>query len=360
MEQGIRNILEAGIQAPSGENSQPWRFMIQGNRVQLYNDPTRDTSLYNSGQHGSLVAHGALIENIEIAAPGNGYVAKTSLFPDQNNPNYIAHIELVKNEAPPDSLARAIPLRATNRKPYAQGKLPEDIREELIDAAQKTPGARLVLIDDPEKMKIIAASASQNERILFENQYLHDFFYDHIRWTLAEDQKKKNGFYIKTLEFAPPQALFFRLLKNWNLANLLNTIGLSKFIAGENVKIYTASSAFGAILVPNTASRAYVDAGRLFERVWLTAALRDLSVQPFTGLLFLSQYVKDGGARLEEKHKMLIRTSYESVIQEVNPALDHGVNSSRSEETVALLFRIGNGGVPSARSPRFPLESFLR
>ena len=61
----IRQILESGIQAPSGENSQPWRFKRERNgdveRVWLFNRPEADQSLYNYEQSGSYVAHGALL-----------------------------------------------------------------------------------------------------------------------------------------------------------------------------------------------------------------------------------------------------------------------------------------------------------
>lgn len=46
MEEIIRQIIEAGIRAPSGENSQPWRFLLKGDLIELYNLPERDESLY--------------------------------------------------------------------------------------------------------------------------------------------------------------------------------------------------------------------------------------------------------------------------------------------------------------------------
>lgn len=61
----IKKILEAAVQAPSGDNSQPWRFEIRDRdgEIRIFNIPERDKSLYNYGQMASCVAHGALIEN---------------------------------------------------------------------------------------------------------------------------------------------------------------------------------------------------------------------------------------------------------------------------------------------------------
>ena len=66
MSEDIRKILEAAILAPSGENSQPWRFIVKGNEVILKNDPESDRSLYNSGQRGSFIAHGVELFSCEI------------------------------------------------------------------------------------------------------------------------------------------------------------------------------------------------------------------------------------------------------------------------------------------------------
>jgi hypothetical protein len=60
----IKEILELAVNAPSGHNSQPWRFVIQDNTIQIFNIPDKDKTLFNWKQKGSLTAHGTLIENI--------------------------------------------------------------------------------------------------------------------------------------------------------------------------------------------------------------------------------------------------------------------------------------------------------
>ena len=81
MNERIRKILEAAIQAPSGDNCQPWRFAVSSNRIDLYDDPAADTSYYNFQQRASLVAHGALLENIALVAPTVGFKVVFNLFP---------------------------------------------------------------------------------------------------------------------------------------------------------------------------------------------------------------------------------------------------------------------------------------
>ncbi len=94
----ISNILSKAVYAPSGENSQPWRFEVIDNKIFLYNIPDRDNPVYNYNQRGSYFAHGALLENIDILAEDNGLKAETQLFPDQNVANLVATITLVSGE----------------------------------------------------------------------------------------------------------------------------------------------------------------------------------------------------------------------------------------------------------------------
>ena len=60
----IERIIRAAVCAPSGDNVQPWRFVVSGNSINIFDIPERDTSLYNCSQNTSHIAHGAAIENI--------------------------------------------------------------------------------------------------------------------------------------------------------------------------------------------------------------------------------------------------------------------------------------------------------
>ncbi len=56
----IKKILEMAVYAPSGENCQPWRFEVRDSKIDIFNLPERDQSLYNHGQMASYFAHGVL------------------------------------------------------------------------------------------------------------------------------------------------------------------------------------------------------------------------------------------------------------------------------------------------------------
>ena len=59
----IEQIIRELVNAPSGDNSQPWRFEMGDSEVRLFNLVGRDATLFNFKNRGDFLAHGALIEN---------------------------------------------------------------------------------------------------------------------------------------------------------------------------------------------------------------------------------------------------------------------------------------------------------
>lgn len=129
--------------APSGDNCQPWRLTWDGEKLRLFNVPERDTSIYNSRQRASLIAHGAVLENMDIAARSHGYSMRPTLFParqgasskgEQNT--LVAAIEFQECPREDDPLLPFIAKRVTNRNPYKKG---QTISKEVIAALTSIP-----------------------------------------------------------------------------------------------------------------------------------------------------------------------------------------------------------------------------
>lgn len=335
----ILKILEAGTKAPSGDNAQPWRFAVRHNQVTVHNVPEKDQSLYNINQRGSMVAHGALLENCIIAAQTLGYTLTPEILPDPSDPDLTVRFTLTTATPASHPLYDAIEQRCTNRKVYHATPLSAADREALRHIDDQIRWEY-----DPKTIAELAKSASVNERILFENRKLHDFFFDHVRWTQEEEMQKGGGFFVKTLEIKAPMPLF-KLLRSPTIMALFNKIGMSKKISQENEKVFASAAALGVIVVPGHSPRDYFNAGRIFEQVWLTAASRGLSFQPMIGVLFLHENIELGqGEALSTDEHLALQKAY------------HHIRSTFHVETgtTALLFRIGHADTPSAISSRIP------
>lgn len=347
MNEDIKKILDLAVLAPSGENCQPWRFEVRGNEIKIFLVPEKDQSLYNFEQKGSLVAIGALIENTLIASSHLGYTAELTLYPEGESRDLIAQFFLIKSQPKDEPLYPFIPRRVTNRKVYKPVSLTPLERAELLRQAMAINGVELRFIENQEKKQELAGALSVNECLIFQNKHLHHFFFTHLNWTKEEDEKKRIGFYIKTLELAPAQINALKLFKRWPLLRLFNLLGVSKAIAGENAKVYASASAFGLIVTPGNSRLNLVDAGRAVERIWLTAAKLGLSLQPITGILFFHQRISAGDInQFSSSEVKMVEEAY------VKIASLFGV----SKGTAPFLFRVGRADPPSARSARLPAQ----
>ena len=72
----IARILDLARWAPSGDNTQPWRFeIIDEMHFLIHAEDTRDWCVYDLDGRASQIAVGALLETIAIAASGEGLAA---------------------------------------------------------------------------------------------------------------------------------------------------------------------------------------------------------------------------------------------------------------------------------------------
>lgn len=348
MQSDIKKIILAGVRAPSGDNSQPWRFKVKSGIIKAYNLPEKDNPIFNYKQRGSQVAHGALLENMIIAAAELGYATKIEMFPEPSDVNLFFKLILEKAVVKKDDLYPSIFKRAINRKKYSDTLLTEDQKEYFLNTVQEIGGGKISLVDDPQKKKIFGEAVSQNEIVMLENEQLHNYFFRDVRWTEKEELSHKSGLYLKTMELPPPAVLIFKLLSSWRRAVRLNKLGISKFIAKQNAVGYSSGSVVGVVTVSSLGTpEEFILAGRVMERLWLKAEKLGLSFHPVTGIAYLMMRILDNTNKvLSAEHIKLIKESFERIKQVF------GI----TDETIAIPFRIGNGGIPSGHSSRLDPE----
>lgn len=345
MRDKIQNILALAVNAPSGDNSQPWAFkFVNEQEIEIFNLPKADDTLYNFRQRGSYISHGALLENISILSGPNGLDAAISVFPDINQANLIARVIFSKVPPRTETLAGAIANRATNRKPHNHKPLNENFYREILSFNENS-AAQVKLDQNNDDIIKLAKELSLNEKLLLENYHIHKKLFAFIRWSHAEEKKKRDGLYIKTFELKPPQELAFKLFSHWPIINFLNNFKMANLVAKDTQKVYASSACYGLITIQNNQPNSFIEAGRLFEKIWLTAAKYNISFQPTTALLYLQQKINEGQADEFSKKQIVEITHANQVISQLFKI---------SEEIPAMLFRIGYAEPPTAVSLKKP------
>jgi len=347
----IERILLAGNSAPSGENCQPWHFVVRGSTIEIHLLPERDQSAYSWGQRASYLANGAAIENMVIAASAEQYRSEVHYFPNPDDAWHTATIVLNKDRtAKPDYLASVIHERISNRKPYKKDSLTSKERKALSTAVAEAGYGLFALAEERKDIEHLGRVGSANEEVMLANHTLHQFFFSHVNWTKEEDEKKKVGFYIKTLELPPPAEFMFKIFRQWPLMRIFNSVGFNRIVAKQNCSINASAAAIGALMIANIEPLDFVKIGRTTERIWLTATALGLSFQPLAGIPFFKLKIDGGEGELFSQREQKIIADVCSKAAEIVKA---------GGKHIAFMFRVGRGDAPSARAIRFPLEEVV-
>lgn len=127
-------------------------------------------------------------------------------------------------------------------------------------------------------------------------------------------------------------------------------LGLYRQIAKQNAATYAKAGAMGVITSTASQPQDFVAVGRTLERMWLTATGLDIWLQPMTGMLFFHRAIENGQAG---------KFSHEQ-IQDIENAYRLTKNLFQlGPGEVIMLFRLGHGAPPTARSSRFKLEQVM-
>ncbi|WP_193614234.1 Acg family FMN-binding oxidoreductase [Nocardioides lijunqiniae] len=151
-----RRVVELACGAPSVHNTQPWLWRVDGNRVDLYADRSRQLLVADPAGRNLLVSCGAALHQARVAAQALGTPADVVLVPDPGDPDHLARLELRRGPRPADAVERLATLarRVTDRRRFTSWPVAEE-RLALLAASVTTPGVRaLPLVDTTTRFRV--------------------------------------------------------------------------------------------------------------------------------------------------------------------------------------------------------------
>lgn len=352
----IERILNRARWAPSGDNTQPWRFEILSDvRAIVYGSDTRRTVVYDLRGHASQIAVGALLEHIAIAASGEGLNNAITRRPDpagQDNPeNPVFEIGFFEDPSPsPDPLSPYLESRSVNRRPFGttpltleeknrlEGFLPEGYSVHWLEGWRN----RIAMADLDQlsgKLRLTIPEAYRVHREIIE-------------WNATT-----------SLDRVPDRALglspFILPLMRWIMGSWDRVVFFNRFLGGTlipRIQLDILPALFCSahfLLLASTPPRRlddYVAGGRALARLWLGCTSLGLQLQPEMTPLIFTSYVKNG---------ITFSQSYRAgelahrIAQKLN-----GLGGNFLDRAV-FLGRVGRSSPPYARSLRRPLDELL-
>lgn len=119
--------LGAAAAAPSVHNTQPWRFVVRPEVVELHLDPLRVLPVADPDGRQARLSCGAALLNLRVALRAAGVEPVFTMVPRRSDPTLLATVRPARSRvatAADQALRRAIPLRRSHRHPFPSTAVP--------------------------------------------------------------------------------------------------------------------------------------------------------------------------------------------------------------------------------------------
>jgi nitroreductase len=321
--QKLEFLVQFAILAPSSHNSQPWRFRIRGDTLELRADRSRACPVVDPNDRELIMSCGAALLHLRVAARHFGFEGLTETFPEPGNSDLLARFQLGPASAGylhDAMLFQAIPSRRTNRLPFRDEAVPESVLSILQKAAQQE-GAWLHFIRDPSKRASVASLVCEADVIQMSDP---SFRRELAAWLHSTHGHRHDGM---PGSVAGVNALL--ALSTPLTALAIRTFDVGEGKAARDREILAFSPVLAVIGTRNDVSEEWLAAGQALARVWLRARIEDVS------LSFLNQPIEVPALRLRLS-ELIAEKGYPQ-----------------------LLLRLGYSGELPPGTPRRPVQDVL-
>ena len=264
----LQKLVQDGIKAPSGHNTQPWQFKIEDSEIQIHPDFTRALPVVDSDNHALYISLGCAAENILIASTQKELSANLSVDKDKEGTNFIK-INLHPNESvEPDELYRFIGDRQSTRNKYNDKKVPKADLEQLKNSFDFN-GVNLLLVTEREEINGLKPYIIEGSNQQFRNQ---EFVNELVGWTrFSKRDAKRKGDGIWASSIGLPN--LGKLIGNFVMKNFVSAKSEAKRWEG----LIDASSGLALFVTNENSVEHWISLGRSFQRFGLTATKLNIS-----------------------------------------------------------------------------------
>jgi nitroreductase len=306
----LTRCVEQATLAPSLHNSQPWRFRIDGDAVEVYADRSRRLEILDPSGRELMISVGAAVFTLRAAIRGAGWIPSLSLYPESD---LVARVGLERRADPSPAardLAAAIARRHTNRRPFSAAVVRAHVVEELCEAAAHE-GATLTLAGPASRITITALARTAERRLRASGGYYAELG----RWTRPAPGRRDG---IPPVAVGPWDALERLPMRDFGLVHPQPERRGERFEAHPTIALLTTDGDGPAH---------WLRAGQALQRVLLVATRLHLATTP------ISQAVEI-------------------------PSIREVLSDSRRGRWAQMLVRLGYGA-PAPATPRRPLADVL-
>ncbi|HEV7457926.1 MAG TPA: hypothetical protein VGN96_14230 [Roseococcus sp.] len=254
----LRVLAGHAILAPSSHNTQPWRFRLGEDRLELLADRTRALPVVDPEDRALVISCGAALGHLRVAAEALGQGLGVTLLPEPAAPDLLARILPGPARAPvrPEWLA-AIRARRTTRAAFTTEPLAQPLPVAEVE------GATLHWRTAPAERHAIAELVAEGDRAQMADP---GFRGELAAWVRSRHAASRDG--MSGAAFGMPDLLSFVG------AMAIRRFDMGAGQAAHDMALAENSPALGVLTTPGDTPRDWLRAGEALGRaiLALTAA----------------------------------------------------------------------------------------
>ena len=176
----VRSALELAARAPSVHNTQPWRWRIGDDSVELLADEGRRLRATDQDGRDLMMSCGAALHHLRVALAAKGIDSTVRRLPDRGRPDLLARIDLHPGSGHSSGVdpeqASAITMRRTDRRRFDGWSVPDSVISQFEQHAG-AQGALLRVVSNEMALHTLyaairAAAAAHDEDAVVEAELI--------------------------------------------------------------------------------------------------------------------------------------------------------------------------------------------
>ncbi|GAA4460455.1 nitroreductase family protein [Nibrella saemangeumensis] len=261
MEKHLQLIIENAIKAPSGHNTQPWKFKVDEDHITIRPDFTRSLPVTDPDNHELFISLGCALENLVIAADHYGYEAFAMAHEGDDASIDVSLWPASRRKYA--TLFSQINIRQSTRNEYDGRVIPPDHLAQL-NASISHEGVSCRIITEPYMIAAVTELAKEACMRQFTNTAFVDELVHWIRFNQAKAEKTQDGLYSAAVGSPSVPDWFGKFIMG-------NTVS-PEHEAAKCEKLIRSSSALVVFVAKQNTLANWINVGRAFERFTLTAS----------------------------------------------------------------------------------------